>query len=114
MKSPCFTSALSAKSGWLLDLYPGGEAGLKVWMLTDQDERLCLEMDFPVTFYAAGDFSMLRQTWVYLREKDCLLARERRRDLFSGDLDVLAITVPRPEQVRLLYYDLTERFPMLD
>jgi DNA polymerase II len=114
MKSPCSTNALTGKNGWLLDLYPGGEFGLKVWMLTDEDERLCLEMDFPITFYASGDFSMLRQAWEYLREKDCLLARECRRDLFSGDLDVLAITVPRPEQVRPIYYEMTTRFPMLD
>lgn len=114
MKSPCCNSALSAKSGWLLDLYPGGEKGLKVWMLTDDDERLCLEMAFPVTIYAVGDFAWLRQAWVYLKERDVVLARQRRRDLFSGDMDVLAITVPRPDRVRPLYYDLAERFPMLD
>ena len=114
MKSPCCTSALASKSGWLLDLYSGGEAGLKVWMLSDEGERLCLEMAFPVTFYAAGEFALLRQVWIDLKEHDVQLARERRRDLFSGDMDLLAITVPRPEQVRSLYYDLTERFPMLD
>ena len=114
MRSPCFTNALTSKSGWLLDLYAGGEAGLNVWMLTDENERLCLELDFPVTFYAAGDFAVLRQAWAYLRERDVVLERQRRYDLFSGDLDVLAITVPRPEQVRPLYYDLAERFPMLD
>ncbi len=114
MKSPCCTSALSAKSGWLLDLYPGGEAGLKVWMLTDDDEHLCLEIAFPVTIYAVGDFALLRQAWVYLKRRDVVLERQRRRDLFSGDLDVLAITVPRPDRVNPLYYDLTEHFPMLD
>ncbi len=97
-----------------MDLYPGGEAGLKVWMLTDEGERLCLEMAFPVIIYAVGEFAILRQVWVYLRERDVILERQRRRDLFSGELDVLAITVPRPEQVRPLYYDLAERFPMLD
>ena len=114
MKSPCFNSALSAKSGWLLDLYPGGEAGLKVWMLTDEDERLCLEMAFPVTIFAVGEFALLRQAWRYLKERDVVLERQRRRDLFSGDMDVLAITVSHPEQVRPLYYELSERFPMLD
>ena len=43
MKSPFSTSALSGNSGWLLDLYPGGEAGLKVWMLTDQGEKVSPE-----------------------------------------------------------------------
>jgi DNA polymerase II len=114
MKSPCCTNALTGKSGWLLDLYPGGEAGLKIWMLTDEDERLCLELDFPVTFYAAGDFSVLRQAWIFLRERDCLLARECRRDLFNGELDVLSITVLRPDRVRPIYYELTQLFPMLD
>ena len=114
MKSPCFANALTGKSGWLLDIYPEGEKGLKVWMLTDEDERHCLELEFPVTFYAAGDFSVLRQVWIFLRERDCLLARERRRDLFNGELDVLAITVSHPDRVRPIYYELVERFPMLD
>ena len=60
--------------------------------------RLHLRMAFPVTFYAAGDFSILRQAWRFLREKDVSLARTRRRDLFTGEQDVLAVTVPSPSQ----------------
>ena len=55
-------------------------------------------MAFPVTFYAAGDFSLLRQAWRFLREKDVSLARTCRRDLFTGEQDVLAVTVPSPSR----------------
>ena len=48
-------------SGWLLDVYADQDSGIVLWLLTDDDKRLRLRMDFAVTFYAAGDFSILRQ-----------------------------------------------------
>ena len=47
-------------SGWLIDLYLD-ETGLLLWLLCDDGARLPLRMAFPVSFYAAGDFSLLRQ-----------------------------------------------------
>ena len=43
--------------GWLLDVY-AEEDGITLWLLTDDDKRRCLHMDFDTTFYAAGDFSL--------------------------------------------------------
>ena len=55
-------------TGWLLDVYADLEGGISLWLLPDDSkERLHLRMAFPVTFYAAGDFSLLRQAWRFRR-----------------------------------------------
>jgi DNA polymerase II len=104
---------MTAASGWLIDLYPA-EAGLVLWLLGDSNERLCLRMDFPLTFYAAGEFASLRQAWRFLQQKDVTLARETRRDLFSGERTVLAVTVPQPVTLPGLFAELSGEFPSLD
>jgi DNA polymerase-2 len=102
-------------TGWLLDVYADLEGGISLWLLPDDSkERLHLRMAFPVTFYAAGDFSILRQAWCFLREKDVSLARTRRRDLFTGEQDVLAITVPSPSRISRIFYEMSAQFPTLD
>ena len=101
-------------TGWLLEIYADSKNGLILWLLTDLGERLRLHMDFPVTFYAAGDFKLLRQAWCYLQGKSVKLARTRRRDLFSGELDLLSITVPNPGEITKVFRELAERFPALD
>ncbi len=100
-------------TGWLIDLYPN-ETDLALWLLADSGERLLLRMDFPITFYAAGDFSALRQAWRFLRDKGVILARETRRDLFTGERTVLAATVPRPASLPELFAELSAAFPALD
>ena len=77
--------------GWLLDVY-AEEDGITPWLLTDDDKRLRLRMEFDITFYAAGDFNLLRQAWKYLKEKDVKLERTVRRDLFLGKRDAMAVT----------------------
>ena len=104
---------MTACTGSLIDLY-SNETGLVLWLLADSGERLSLRMDFPITFYAAGDFSVLRQAWHFLQNKGVTLARESRRDLFSGDRAVLAVTVPKPADLPSLFADLSENFPALD
>ncbi|RPH59458.1 MAG: hypothetical protein EHM81_08165, partial [Chloroflexi bacterium] len=104
---------MAEHTGWLIDLYPD-ETGLMLWLLADAGERLSLRMDFPVTFYAAGDFRLLRQAWRFLQDKGVSLARETRRDLFSGEREVLAITVSRPAALPGLFAELSAAFPALD
>ena len=101
-------------AGWLLDVYAGEEGGLVLWLLADSGERLRLRMDFPVTFYAAGDFALLRQAWRFLDGKGVRRERVRRLDLFTGELDLLAVTVPNPVNVSKTFYALKEYFPTLD
>ena len=101
-------------TGWLIDLYASPEGGIKLWIISDSGERVCLRQNFAVTFYASGEFSILRRAWMYLRDKKVDLARTRRKDLFNGECDVLAITVSHPYELPKIYRDLSDEFPMLD
>ncbi len=99
--------------GWLLDVY-AEEDGVTLWLLTDDDIRLRLRMDFDITFYAAGDFSLLRQAWIFLNGKDVRLKRTVRRDLFLGERDVMAVTTSNPAGLQKLFRELQRQFPSLD
>lgn len=101
-------------TGWLLDVYADPEGGVILWLLTDDDQRLRLRMDFAVTFYAAGDFSLLRQVWIYLKDKDVKLERTTRRDLFLGKRDVLGVTISNPSKLPRLFASLSRQFPSLE
>jgi len=101
-------------TGWLLDLYAGAEGGLVFWLLADSGERLRLRMDFSATFYAAGEFKQLRQAWRFLQGKGVRLERARRRDLFSGERDVMAVTVSNQSSPAVVFRELARAFPDLD
>ena len=99
--------------GWLLDVYVE-EDGITLWLLSDDDRRLRFRMDFDITFYVAGDFSLLRQAWIFLKEKDVRLERTVRRDLFLGDRDVMSVTSFSPAHIQKLFSELQRQFPSLD
>ena len=105
---------MDEQTGWLLDVYAEPEGGIILWLLNDDDQRLRLRLDFPVTFYAAGDFSLLRQAWIYLRDKNVKLERISRRDLFLGERACLGVTIPNPSQLPGLFAELSRQFPALD
>jgi len=105
---------VETKTGWLIDLYEDPKGDVVLWLLTDHDERLCLHMELPVTFYAAGDFAILRQAWMYMKGKNVVLARTIGRDLFTGNRDVMSITAPNPVISITLFRELSNQFPELD
>ena len=98
--------------GWLLDVYAEDD-GINLWLLTDDDKRLHLRMEFDITFYAAGDFNLLRQVWKYLKEKDVKLERTVRRDLFLGERDVMTVTTSNPAGLQKMFGVLQRQFPSL-
>src|SRR5574338_83043 len=99
--------------GWLLDVF-AEEDGITLWVLAEDGERLHLRMDFDITLYVAGDFSLLRQAWKYLRKKNVRLERTLRRDLFLGDRDVMAVSTSDPANIQKLFGDLQRQYPSLD
>jgi DNA polymerase-2 len=99
--------------GWLLDVYTEKD-GVTIWLLADNNKRLCLHMDFDISFYAAGDFSLLRKAWISLKEKDVRLERTIRRDLFLGERDVMAVTTSNPAGLQKFFKELQRQFPSLD
>lgn len=100
-------------TGWLLDVYTK-ENGVALWVLADNGQRLHLNINFEATFYAAGDFSLLRLAWKYLREKNVWLKRIIHRDLFLGERDVMAVTTSDTANIQQLFADLQRQFPSLD
>lgn len=105
---------MDERIGWLLDVYAGQGEGLVLWLLTDDDQRLRLRMKFPVTFYAAGEFAVLRQAWIYQKDKNVKQERATRRDLFLGEREVMAVTLSNPSVLPALFADLSRQFPALD
>jgi len=105
---------MSEQTGWLFDVYAHQEEGIVLWLLTDDNQRLRLRMDFPVTFHVSGDFRLLRQAWAYLKEKGVKLERKQRHDLFEGECDVMSVTIANPSHLSGLFMDLSRRFPSLD
>ena len=104
-------------SGWLLDLYEDAERGLKLWLIGEDERRVCLYQYFPAAFYASGPAPRLRALWCWLEAlplRPPRLAREERRDLFLPDpLAVLAIQVDRPSALRPLFQKVERAFPDL-
>jgi len=107
---------MDERQGWLLDLYAGEEDGLVLWLLDEDGQRRRLTQPFPITFYASGPFPRLRELWRYLQINDLplRLERQRKEDLFSGPLDVLAVQVANPAQQARLFQQVSRRFPDLD
>lgn len=103
-------------TGWLLDLYEDGKRGLALWIITDEDQRVCLRQPFPVRFYASGPPPRLRELWRWLqaRPDPPALAREERRDLFLPDpIPVLSIEVRNPAAAPPLFMEIEPSFPDL-
>lgn len=102
-------------TGWLLDIYEHPQEGVVVWLLGENGKRVQLRQQFSVSFYASGPFPKLRRLWKSLREMDIpiTLDRVRRRDLFSGLLDVLAVTVPNSVQLQQVFTRAKRGFPDL-
>jgi DNA polymerase-2 len=104
-------------TGWLLDLYEDGGRGLAMWVITDDDRRVCLHQSFPVRFFVSGPFPRLRELWRWLldRPEAPRLAREERRDLFIPEpIPVLAVEVKIPTAVYPLFREIERSFPELD
>ena len=97
-------------TGWLFDVYEHREDGIVLWVIADSGERLRLRMEFPITFYVAGDFKLLRAAWRFLSGK-AGLARTKRRDLFQGEQDVMSVTTHCTSH---LFQELQAQFPELD
>ncbi len=100
-------------TGWLFDVYEHPEEGIVVWLIGEDGGRHRLRQSLPVTFYAHGTSVQLRSLWKYLRDQELPveLARVRRRDLFSGDLDVMEIIIPKPVVALLAFFKWRRAFP---
>ena len=85
------------------------------WLVAGGGGRYRLRAQLPVTVYAAGTFQHLRQLWKYLAVQDLesALARVTRPDLFAGQLEVLAATLPNPVGARAAFFKWQSDFKYL-
>ncbi len=103
-------------TGWLLDLYPDLHNGVVFWLLDEDGICHCLHHAFPVTFYAAGPSTRLRELWSFLNRqpRPVKLERTERQDLFAGSLTVMKIQVLNAAAQPRLFQNVIQRFPELD
>lgn len=103
-------------TGWLLDVYPDEKLGAVLWLLGEDQERYCFHHPFPVSFYAAGPAHRLRQLWREIQKRysnTVKLAKSMRKDLFSGTIPVLSVTVQNPLVQTQIFYWVYQHFPDL-
>ncbi len=100
--------------GWLLDLYPD-DTGLSLWLLGQDGKRHHLRQQFATKFYIAGPSSQLRLAWKWLaaQPEKPVLAREERRDLFSGMIPVLSVELSLALDLPRLFGRVSKIFPDL-
>ncbi len=102
-------------NGWFFEVYPHPESGVVAWLMGENGERQAFRQNFPLTGYAAGPPERLAALAVFLQRqpRPADLERTHRRDLFSGMLDVLAITTPETADFAPLLSLAQNRFPDL-
>jgi DNA polymerase-2 len=103
-------------TGWLLDVYDDPQDGAVLWLMTEDGARRRLHQDFPITFYASGPTSQLRELWRFLEGQPTPveLGRQERRDLFCQEpVTVLCVRVLQPALQPRLFQQVARRFPVL-
>lgn len=99
-------------SGWLLAVYADEQAGAVVWLLGEDGGRYRLRREFGVTFYIGGEAERLARVRMYLRglKEAPRVENTTRRDLYKGELRVLAVRTGDPVSQRRLLADLERQF----
>ena len=98
-------------SGWILDVYADRGKGVVVWFVCKDGRRFRFVQDQAVTFYAGGDWQELARMTEFLKDKACQVSSKKRKHLFRGEIDVVAIRVPNGALQRSLFRKLHEKFP---
>lgn len=104
---------MKSYTGWLFDLYTDPKYGIVLWLAGEDGRPHSFTQSFPITFYVGGPFHRLRQLWKYLKDKQVILSRTQRKDLYAGMKDVLKVEAGNPSAFEELFRDLGHRFPDL-
>jgi DNA polymerase-2 len=109
------SAATTELFGWLFDVYADPRDGAVVWFIGEDGQRHRFTQQFPVDFYLAGERDQLRAAWRWLQRNapGIRLARRSRRELYDGDIEVLAVRVFNPAQQPRLFRRLFRAFPEL-
>lgn len=102
--------------GWILDIYEDETDGVRIWFITEENQRICLKQYLPVRFFAAGPRERLHQYCLAIQGTPGLLhlSRENKRDVFKPEpVCVLEIEMDNPVRQRLCFQRLKKDFPDL-
>jgi DNA polymerase-2 len=101
--------------GWIFDVYAEPKSGgAAVWFISEDGKRLHLHRAVPVVFYVGGDPYDLMQLKTLLSERRIQHRFVKRRHLFNGEIEVLAICVQQGAAQRGVFRSLRKQFPNLD
>jgi len=101
-------------SGWLFDVYPDPGRGAVVWLVGQDGVRYRFTQDLPITFYVGGEAQELNRLWSQLKRSSLSFELTKRRHLFHGDLEVVAIRVASGARQRSVFRSLHRAFPELE
>jgi DNA polymerase II len=109
---------MSKRIGWLMDMYPHSEkAGIVLWFLDQNGQRLAFFQPFPITFYIAGESAHLRAAWKSLKAMPypLKLSRTEKQDIFQPQpIAVMAVEVLSPAHQPQVFKAISAQFPDLD
>jgi DNA polymerase-2 len=101
-------------SGWILDVYADKGRGAVIWFICEDGRRLRLTQDLTITFYVGGGWQELRRLCEYLTKSHLRFEHIKRKHLFHGLINVIAISVRNGALQRSLFRKLHDLFPDLD
>jgi DNA polymerase-2 len=104
----------SKLKGWILDVYADPQRDAVVWFVCEDGRRLSFRKAVPVTFYVGGDPHDLLQLKIHLSEKRLKNEFVKRRHLFDGEIEVLAVHVEHGSAQRGVFRNLRKLFPNLE
>jgi hypothetical protein len=93
----------------------GNRNKLRGWLLGQDGKRHHLRQSFATKLYIACPSSQLRVAWKWLasQPEKPILAREERRDLFSGVIPVLSVELSQPLDLTCLFGRVSKTCPDL-
>ena len=101
--------------GWLLDIFEGAQAGVVLWFVSSDAQRIRLRQDYPVTFYARGTMRDIARLEDYLRGQPIPMRiwHTRRKELYEhAPVEVLAVELQPNKVFGLFRQVLKQGHPM--
>lgn len=101
-------------SGWLFDVYTDKGRGVVVWFIGENGKRYRFTQELAVIFYVGGAQAELDEFCQHLKKIRAQFKSIKRKHLFHGEIEVVAIRVPNGALQRSLFRRLHDLFPNLD
>lgn len=101
--------------GWVFDYY-AASLGIRAWLIApNSPERIKLHHHFDLSLYLGGPAHRLRQAWRWWEKKRsrAVSYKVRRRDVFTSDVDGLAVVFGGHHQLTAVFREISSQLPDL-